>query len=412
MRFWEALLSSFLRRVVRQGTLVVRHANDRVEQFGEAGSASVTVRLRDRRVARAIVLNPSLGLGEAYVDGRLTVDDDNLYGLLELLIVNLAMRGDAWHEPLLRPFRRAGRRLTQVNPPVRARRNASHHYDLSGALYELFLDPDRQYSCAYFTDPSQGLAAAQEAKKDLIAAKLLLKPGHRVLDIGCGWGGLALHLAKVFGAQVTGITLSEQQYRTASETAHDSGLPTRPVFQLEDYRQVSGTFDRIVSVGMFEHVGTPHYREFFEVVRNRLAHDGVALIHTIGRAHGPAATDPWIARYVFPGAVMPALSEIAPAVERAGLFLTDLEVWRLHYAATLRAWRERFEVNRQAVRALYDERFCRMWTYYFVASELAFRHAGLVVFQLQLAKRQDAVPLTRNYLAPQVAPTEAMAEMA
>lgn len=412
MRFWDTLLSSFLRRFVRQGALVLHHADGRVEHFGEVGAAPSVVRLNSDRVARTIVLNPSLGLGEAYVDGRLTVDGDKLYALLELLLVNLAKQRDTWHEPWLRPFRRIGRRLSEVNPPMRARRNASHHYDLPGALYELFLDPDRQYSCAYFTDPGQSLEAAQEAKKNLIAAKLLLRPGHRVLDIGCGWGGLALDLARRSGAHVTGITLSEQQYRTASERARDAGLARRPVFQLEDYRRVTGTFDRIVSVGMFEHVGTPHYGEFFQVVRNRLAQDGVALVHTIGRANGPAATEPWMARYIFPGAAMPALSEIMPAVERAGLILTDLEVWRLHYAATLRAWRERFEANRERIGAICDERFCRMWTYYLVTSELAFRHAGLVVFQLQLARRQDAVPLTRDYLAPQVAPTEAMAETA
>jgi len=399
LRVWDALVSSLLRRLIRRGALRVHFASGRVECFGERGTPpAAVVRLHDRRIARRLVLCPSVALGEAYMNGGLTLDGDNLLGLLEVLHLNLAHRRDGggrWPSWL----HRLGRRLSAHNPPKRARRNASHHYDLSDALFDSFLDPDRQYSCAYFTDPGLSLTAAQDAKKRLIATKLLLKPGHRVMDIGCGWGGLAMYLARAHGACVTGITLSEQQWRWARDRAADCDWPIRPTFLLEDFRRVRGTFDRVVSVGMLEHVGTPHYGEFFAGVRKRLHEDGVALIHTIGRTDGPSATDPWVARYIFPGGTIPALSEILPAIERAGLVLADLEVWRLHYAATLRAWRERFQVNRRAIRAVYDERFCRMWTYYLAASEAAFRHGGLVVFQLQLARRQDAVPMTRDYLA-------------
>lgn len=412
MRMWEAALSTFLRRLIRHGALVVRYADGRVERYGEAATPAVIVQFRDRRLARELLVNPSLGLGEAYMNGRLTVEGDNLHALLELLLANGARQRGPWHQRFLESFRRIARHVSQFNPPRRARRNAAHHYDLSEGLYELFLDPDRQYSCAYFRHPDDSLEVAQEAKKEHIAAKLLVKPGHRVLDIGCGWGGLALHLATTCGAHVTGITLSQEQYRAACARSDASRLTRRPTFLLEDYRRVAGTFDRIVSVGMFEHVGVPHYRQFFAKVRDRLADDGVALIHTIGCAHGPAPTDPWMAKYIFPGGAIPALSEIVPAIERSGLILTDIEVWRLHYAATLKAWHEQFQANRERIRRTYDERFCRMWAFYLTVSELAFRYAGLVVFQLQLTKRQDAVPLTRDYLAPESSRSEPMLETA
>jgi cyclopropane-fatty-acyl-phospholipid synthase len=399
MKTWDWLLSTSLGRLVRHGAFELHYADRRVEHVGEAGAPPVVVvRLHDRRVARELVVHPSLGLGEAYVEGRLTVDDDRLYPFVDLLLDNLADRHHPWRDRLLGPLTRGRRRLAELNPPGRARQNAAHHYDLSDTLYELFLDADRQYSCAYFETPDQDLDSAQAAKRDLIARKLLLRPGHRVLDIGCGWGGLALHLARASGARVTGVTLAEHQLRVATERAARSQLTSTPEFRLEDYRRVEGTFDRIVSVGMFEHVGTPHYDTFFRTVHDRLADDGVALVHTIGRPHGPAPTEPWIAKYIFPGAAIPALSEIVPAVERAGLTLTDLEVWRLHYADTLLAWRRRFEANRDRIRALHDERFCRLWTYYLTISELGFRRGDLVVFQLQLARRQDAAPLTREYL--------------
>ena len=275
----------------------------------------------------------------------------------------------------------------------------AHHYDLSGTLYDLFLDRDRQYSCAYFADPDDSLDAAQKNKKRHIAAKLLLAPGARVLDIGSGWGGLALYLSEVSGAHVTGVTLSNEQVTVAQQRAEAAGLAEKVHFDLSDYREVRERLERIVSVGMFEHVGVGHYREFFATVRDLLTEEGVALLHSIGRADGPGATNPWVHKYIFPGGYVPALSEVLPAVEQAGLVVTDIEILRLHYAETLRAWRRNFNANRASIGEIYDERFCRMWEFYLASSEAAFRYGSLMVFQLQFAKRQDAVPLTRDYIA-------------
>ena len=397
---WSKCLSIFLSRLIKYGSLVVIYVGGRSAQFGEPSPSPVTIRFHARSLPRNIFLNPDLALGEAYMDGTLTVDDDDLYGLLELVMINLARRPNVLHYRWLTRIRQLYRTLTQFNPAKRAQRNVAHHYDLSAELYALFLDRDWQYSCGYFCELEDDLEAAQENKKALIAAKLLLEPGQRVLDIGSGWGGLALHLARNHSARVTGVTLSQEQYKTASARAAAAGLAERIQFRLQDYRQLSGTYDRIVSVGMFEHVGLPHYDEYFATLRNRLTEDGVALLHTIGRADGPGATNLWIAKYIFPGGYSPALSEVVAAAERSGLYVTDVEVWRLHYAETLKAWRKKFEANLDRAQEIYDDRFCRMWRFYLVLSELAFRHIGHVVFQVQLAKKQDAVPLTRDYLTP------------
>ena len=296
--------------------------------------------------------------------------------------------------------RRLVRRVQQYNPIGRAQSNVAHHYDLSGQLYDLFLDEDRQYSCAYFKTPQDTLEQAQAQKKAHIAAKLLLEPDMRVLDIGCGWGGMALTLARDHGVRVVGVTLSREQHKLATERARAEGLSDRVDFRLTDYREVTERFDRIVSVGMFEHVGVPHYPEYFSHVRDKLTEDGVALIHTIGRRTPPSTTSPWLLKYIFPGGYAPALSETMAAVERAGLWACDIEVWRLHYAETLRHWYDRFMARIDAAEALYDARFCRMWRYYLIASELSFRLNQQMVFQLQLSRRQEAVPLTRDYLYP------------
>jgi cyclopropane-fatty-acyl-phospholipid synthase len=293
------------------------------------------------------------------------------------------------------------RRLIQGNGRTRARQNVAHHYDLSGALYDLFLDADRQYSCAFFERPGDTLEMAQQNKKRRIAAKLSLRRGMRVLDIGSGWGGMGIYLAEAHGAEVRGITLSAEQLRVARSRAAGAGLASRVHFSLEDYRETQGPFDRIVSVGMFEHVGIGHYDAYFRKIAALLADDGVALVHSIGRSDGPGVTNPWIGKYIFPGGYAPALSEVLPAVERAGLIVTDIEILRLHYAQTLQEWRRRFLEHRDAACALYDERFCRMWEFYLAASEMAFRWQGNIVFQLQLARRMDALPLTRDYMIPQ-----------
>lgn len=397
---WAKLLSVFLNRLIGQGRLIAVYPDGRSVQYGDASSPAITVRFHRRSLPRKLIMNPDLAIGDAYMDGTLTVDDDEIYGLIKLVVINLRRRRrrDLLHYQWLTRFRRTFRRLQQFNPVERSRRNVAHHYDLSGALYDLFLDADRQYSCAYFRTPDDTLEVAQENKKALIAAKLVLEPGQRVLDIGCGWGGLGLHLASEHGVSVTGVTLSREQHRIAEKRSRLAGLTGRAQFLQQDYRHVSGTFDRIVSVGMFEHVGVPHYNEFFTNLSDRLAEDGVALLHTIGRADGPGITNSWITKYIFPGGYSPALSEILAVVERSDLYVTDVEVLRLHYAETLTAWENRFEANLDRIREFYDERFCRMWRFYLCASEIAFRHGDHVVFQIQLAKKQDAVPLTRDYL--------------
>ncbi|MFN3954709.1 MAG: class I SAM-dependent methyltransferase [Pararhodobacter sp.] len=395
---WIALLDRALRRFVRHGGLTLVTPDGQRRSYGENKEPAVTVRLRDATLARRLVIDPELALGEGYVDGALEIAGDDLQGLLELAMRNLhaaPMRGAIRFKRLARRSRRL---VDQFNPAARARRNVAHHYDLSGALYALFLDEDRQYSCAYFRRPDDTLEAAQHQKKAHIAAKLHLVPGMRVLDIGCGWGGMALSLARDHGARVLGITLSQEQLAVARARARAAGLEARVEFRLMDYRALEGRFDRIVSVGMFEHVGAPHFRTYFRTLRNLLAEDGVALIHTIGRSGPPGATNPWIARYIFPGGYIPALSEVSAAIERERLVSCDIEVLRLHYALTLRHWFERFSANEAQARALYDARFCRMWRFYLAASEQAFRHGGLCVFQFQLTRNQLAVPITRDYL--------------
>ncbi len=391
------LLGSMLRRIIRKGTLTVVSHNGGRYCIG-VGMPSATVRITEPATVRRLFLNPDLALGEAYMDGTLHVEGGTIYDLLDLCFVNLGWGNVNWIQRARVFGRYLARRLTQHNPVSIARTNVAHHYDLSDTLYELFLDADRQYSCAYFTSSNDTLERAQEQKKRHIAAKLLLRPGQRVLDIGSGWGGLALYLARVAKVDVTGVTLSTEQHRYAGRRANETGLSDRVRFLLRDYRNENGRYDRIVSVGMFEHVGVGHYREYFERVRDLLVEDGVALIHTIGRADGPGAANPWIDKYIFPGGYTPALSEIVPIIERAGLHITDIEVLRLHYAETLKAWRQRFMANRDRITSIYDERFCRMWEFYLAASEAAFRHGGLVVFQIQLCKRIDSVPLTRDYI--------------
>ena len=391
----RAALDRRLRRMVRRGTLTVILASASPIVVGD-GSATdaVTVRVRDARTALRLALKPDVALGEAYMDGALVVEHGGIGDVLDLMGRNLAGR------PGRRPGALAGfRRWTeQANGRAAARRHAAHHYDLSLDLYRRFLDDDLQYSCGYFEHPGMTLEEAQAAKKRRLAAKLLLKPDLRVLDIGCGWGGLALTLAEESGAHVTGITLSREQLATAKSRARMRQLADRVAFRLQDYRDVVGPFDRIVSVGMFEHVGAPNYRAYFDAIARLLRADGVAVVHAIGHVDVAGRSQPWISKYIFPGGYIPALSEVLPAIERAGLWVTDVEILRLHYAETLKAWRARFAAHREEIAARYDERFCRMWEFYLSLSEVGFRHRGCMVFQIQLAKRVDSVPLTRDYM--------------
>ena len=396
----QAALNHILRNFIVVGRLTVSWPDGSLSTYTGQPGPEAMVAMGDASTVRRILVNPLLAVGEAYMEGGLRTVDCSVYDLLDLFLANMAAEGSS--NPMIALRVRAMqslRRMAQFNPAPRARRNVAHHYDLNGRLYSLFLDRDRQYSCAYFPRGDETLDEAQAAKKRHIAAKLKLdRPDLEVLDIGCGWGGMALTLARDYGARVTGITLSTEQLAEAQARAAAEGLSDRVSFELLDYRAMHRRFDRIVSVGMFEHVGVNHYRGFFDVVKRCLAPDGVVLLHTIGRSEGPGATNPWFTKYIFPGGYSPAMSEVLPAIERAGLFVTDIEVLRLHYAETIRHWRRRFAANRDAIAGLYDERFCRMFEFYLAGSELAFRHEGHVNFQIQMTRQVDTLPVTRDYI--------------
>ncbi len=392
------LLVAIFRRMVRRGSLEMQFHDGRVFTVGDGSSATLRMCFTDRSAPVAMILNPQLAFGELYMDGRLRIAGGGIHDLLQLLMLNQYAAAIPWHARMMYDIRKAFRVLMQWNAETRARRNVAHHYDLDRRLYDLFLDSDKQYSCAYFEYPGQSLDDAQLAKKRHIAAKLVVEPGQSVLDIGSGWGGLGLYLAEHCGARVTGITLSEEQLAAARERAGERRLDDRVDFRLQDYRTVDARFDRIVSVGMFEHVGVSYYQTYFDTAARLLKDDGVMLLHSIGRIEGPGATNPWIAKYIFPGGYVPGLSEVVPRIEKAGLVITDVEILRLHYAETLKAWRERFLARKEEVLALYDERFVRMWEFYLAGMENSFRHDGIMVFQIQLAKRIETLPLTRDYI--------------
>lgn len=390
------LFEALLDHVIRDASIEIVDWRGRTRRVGSTDPPGCTIRVNRRGVDLALALNPELKVPEAYMEGTLTIEEGTLQAFIEICARNLRHleNSRAHHfKRLLDPAR-----FGQRNGAGRALRNVAHHYDLSDSLYALFLDRDRQYSCAYFTDDTPDLDSAQAAKKRHLASKLLLRPGIRVLDIGSGWGGLALYLAAASELSVTGVTLSREQHAVAMQRAEEGGVREHVEFRLRDYREEEGPYDRIVSVGMFEHVGKRNYREFFAKTKELLADDGVMLLHTIGRSGRPAPINPYIRKYIFPGADLPSLSEVTTAIESSGLVITDVELLRLHYAETLKCWRERFAANRTAAAALYDERFCRMWEIYLLMCEMGFRYADLTVFQLQIAKRVDAVPLTRDYI--------------
>ena len=393
----DRLLQTLFGAFIRRGTFKLTTSRGKAFTFGDGTGAPVAVRLTTRATELGILFDPELKFGEAYMDGTLVVEHGTIADVLAVLL-GQGMEAPNWAR-LQWLLRYVGRRLSQFNPRKRARRNVAHHYDLDGRLYSLFLDADRQYSCAYFETPDSSLDDAQLAKKRHLAAKLRLEPDQRVLDIGCGWGGLGLYLAELGGGDVTGITLSQEQHAVANERAAEKGLRHRARFLLQDYRDMRDRFDRIVSVGMFEHVGISHYEAFFGKCAELLSDDGVMMLHSIGRSEGPNVTNPWIAKYVFPGGYIPALSEVVPAIERVGLLVTDIEILRLHYAETLKAWRERFLAHREDVERIYEPRFVRMWEFYLAASEMSFREQNMMVMQIQLAKRQGVVPNTRDYIS-------------
>src|SRR6476659_6407342 len=397
MRPMDRLLQGVFGAFIRRGTFKLTTSRGRTYVFGDGTGVPVGVRLTSRRAEIGLLRDPELRFGEAYMDGTLVVEEGTIADVLAVLLAQ-GVEAPKWARPQWL-LRYTGRRLKQLNTRKRARRNVAHHYDLDGRLYSLFLDADRQYSCAYFETPDTSLDDAQLAKKRHIAAKLKLDRDQSVLDIGCGWGGLGLYLAELGGAKVTGVTLSNEQHAVANERAAEKGLSGRARFLLQDYRDLHEPFDRIVSVGMFEHVGVGHYDTFFKKCAALLSNDGVMVLHSIGRSEGPGVTNPWIAKYIFPGGYIPALSEVLPEIERAGLLVTDIEIQRLHYAETLKAWRERFLAHREDAERIYDPRFVRMWEFYLAASEMSFREQNMMVMQIQLTKRQGVVPITRDYIS-------------
>ncbi|MBO6719290.1 MAG: class I SAM-dependent methyltransferase [Rhizobiaceae bacterium] len=395
-----SLLTTIVNKLIRRGSLTITEPDGTSTRFGDGTGEHVHAEIKTPAAARAIALDPSLALPEAFMNGTFVMREGDIHDFLHVAFSNLGREGThPTASRLIEGWRKLFRRFQQINTAGRAKENVHRHYDLSGELYRLFLDEDMQYSCAYFERPDMTLAEAQEAKKRHLAAKLDMKPGLSVLDIGSGWGGLGLYLARNFDADVLGVTLSTEQHSVATERARQVGLENHVHFELRDYRDLKERFDRIVSVGMFEHVGVNHYKTFFNRAATLLKPDGTMVLHTIGRSGPPSVTNAFIRKYIFPGGYIPALSEVMPAVERSGLVVTDIEVLRLHYAETLKHWRQRFLANRKRAVEIYDERFARMWEFYLAASEASFRWQDLVVFQLQLTKRNDVLPITRGYIA-------------
>jgi cyclopropane-fatty-acyl-phospholipid synthase len=392
------LLAKGLNKIVKIGALRIIDANGKTHEIVGSDGPKCTVRLHDRALHFSLLADPFLKVGESYMDGTLTIEEGTLGDLLDFLCLSAHASEDMLFFRLSEWLGRRMRWLQQRNPVARAKKNVAHHYDLSSTLYDLFLDADRQYSCAYFLRDDDSLETAQENKKRHIAAKLLLEPGQRVLDIGSGWGGLGLYLADVENVDVTGVTLSEEQYDLSQQRVAGAGLQDRVRFKLEDYRLQTGKYDRIVSVGMFEHIGAGHFREFFAKLRELLTDDGLALLHSIGRMEPPGATNAWLRKYIFPGGYSPSLSEVIAALEKEKLYITDIEILRLHYAKTLEHWHDRFQKNRVKIAEIYDERFCRMWEFYFMGCMSAFKYWDQMVFQMQISRRQDAVPLSRDYI--------------
>jgi len=393
-----ALIDKLLGKLVNTGRLTVVMPGGKSRTFGPGGGAELTVRVADRRTAFAIARNPRLGFGEAYMDGRITIDDGDILDLMQLVVGANRWEDKGVGRKALNKGKRKWRALFRRNQAAVARKNVAHHYDIGNDLYRLFLDDDMQYSCAYFTDPDNSLEQAQSDKKAHIAAKLLLKPGQKVLDIGCGWGGTALYLNRVADVDVLGITLSEEQLKVARQRAKDAGVADRVRFELADYRSLTGRFDRIVSVGMFEHVGAAHFDEFFLACRNLLADDGVMLLHTIGKYGKPAAPDPFTDKYIFPGYHLPSISQLAASTEKMKFIIADIEILRLHYAYTLRHWLRRTEKAKAKIVKLYDERFFRMWEFYLAGGVVAFENGSMCNYQVQYVRDRRALPITRDYM--------------
>nr|WP_202900440.1 cyclopropane-fatty-acyl-phospholipid synthase family protein [Parvularcula oceani] len=392
------ILNPLLAKVVDKGRLTILTPDGKSHVHGHGDGPVATIRLSDPKLLTALALSPELKAGEAYMNGTLTVEEGTLRDFITVFSINRNAIRSAPVQKMVREAAKRAKRFQQNNGLTRSRQNVAHHYDLSNDLYRLFLDSGMNYSCAYWPEEGMSLEAAQQAKLRHIASKLRIEKGSRVLDIGCGWGSMAIYMAENFDCDVVGVTLSKEQKALAEQRIEKKGLSKKVRIELRDYREVEERFDRIVSIGMFEHVGAPQHDAFFRKVMALLPEDGLALVHSIGRRGTPGVTDAWTRKYIFPGGYSPALSETLASVERSGLWVTDVEVWRLHYAKTLEVWSERFAANRDKAREMFDERFCRMWEFYLLGAELAFRHGTHMNFQLQLSPSVDAVPLTRDYM--------------
>ncbi|HEX8263157.1 MAG TPA: cyclopropane-fatty-acyl-phospholipid synthase family protein [Allosphingosinicella sp.] len=394
------LLDKALKSYVKSGEIILTDHDGTIHAYGSPDGpfGSVSVRFADAGVARDILRDPGLGAAEAYMDGRLVVERGEILDL-----VNIVRGSHRWEDsqgpnPFLRKGGRLGHWLRTLNWRPSALKNVSHHYDVGNDFYRLFLDEDLQYSCGYFTDPANSVEQAQLDKKTHVAAKLRLRPGMKVLDIGCGWGGLALYLNRVADVDVLGITLSKAQLDLARQRAVQAGVSDRVRFELIDYRDVTGEFDRVASVGMMEHVGKPFYRAYFRKIRDVLKPDGIAVVHTMARLGGPGTTDRFMQKHVFPGGYLPALSEIVGASEQERLIMADCETWRLHYVHTLKAWHDRLKSNEAEAVRLQGERIYRLYLFYLAASLTMFRDAPMAVYQIQYLRDRGATPITRDYM--------------
>ena len=396
-----SLIGGLIDKLLKQGSITLVSPDGKRETGGPGSGKHLTVRFADRRVPFEILKNPRLGMGEAYMNGRIIIEDGDILDLLELVTGSNRWEDSGENRKIYGKGKlKKLQALIRRNDPRRSRRNVAHHYDLGNALYELFLDDDMQYSCAYYTDPANSLEQAQADKKAHIAAKLHLRPGQKVLDIGCGWGGTALYLHQVAKVDVLGITLSEQQLAVARRRAEEAGVADHVRFELVDYRQLEGTFDRIVSVGMFEHVGARHHDEFFATCRKLLKPDGVMLLHTIGRLGSTSgAPDPFTDKYIFPGYQIPSLSQLSAASEKARLITSDVETLRLHYAYTLREWLRRTRAARGKIVKMYDERFFRMWEFYLSGGIVMFENGAGCNFQVQYVRDRAVLPITRDFMS-------------
>lgn len=393
------LLNSMMARFVKTGTMTIIDADDERHVHGNGGEPKVTIKLHDKKLYRSLFLNPELRAGEAYMDGTLTIEEGG--SIRDLLMIFAHNRGGLRNQPLqkaLKGYLKKIRKWHQRNKRASSRKNVQHHYDLSNDFYRLWLDEGMNYSCAYYPTPDLSLEQAQLAKLRHITAKLNLKPGQSVLEIGCGWGSMAIYMAQHCGVRVVGVTLSDEQHKLANERVAALGLQDKVDIRLQDYRDVTETFDAVVSIGMFEHVGVAHYKDYFDAISARLSDDGAALVHSIGRKGGPGTTGAWIRKYIFPGGYSPALSETYAEIEKSGLWVTDMEILRLHYAETLLEWDRRFQAVRDQVEAMFDARFVRMWEFYLIISEFSFRYGKHMNFQIQLAKTVNSLPMARDYM--------------